>query len=101
MSKSTTTREELIDCITACGYPREFGELVAQELGGEWSMRRMIGYLRGAKPTTMEQIADEMLAILEHRHAIVEKKMSEKAQNTVSQFYNRDRSTDETDPADA
>ena len=62
-------------------------------------MRRMIGYLRGAKPSTMEQVADELLAILSHRQAIVEHKMSEKAQAAVTQFYNREREDEDEETA--
>ena len=54
-------------------------------------MRRMAGYLRGAKPRTMEEIADEMVAILDHRRSIVERKMSEQSQEQLTRFYNRDK----------
>jgi hypothetical protein len=84
-------RRELIAAIEELGFPGEFGEVLAHELGGAWSMRRMIGYLRGACPTSPEQIADEMLAILEQRRAIVERKMGERANAAVTTFYNRPR----------
>ena len=54
-------------------------------------MRRMAGYLRNAHPTSPEQIADEMLAILEARHRWVEQKISQRANDSITAFYNRTR----------
>ncbi len=45
------------------GYPREFALVLAQELRGEKSILRMVGYLNAAKHVSMEEIVDEMLAI--------------------------------------
>ena len=84
-------REQLIDAIEQLGYPGEFGEVIAQELGGEKSMRRMTAYLRGANPHSPEEIADEMLAILQLRHTWVEQKESEHANASITAFYNRER----------
>ena len=84
-------REELVAAIEELGYPGEFGEVIAHELGGEHSMRRMIGYLRGAHPHSPEEIADEMLAILQLRHRWVEQKVSEHANASMTAFYNRER----------
>lgn len=83
--------DELIAAVVELGFPPEFGAALATGLGGEWSMRRMIGYLRGARPRTMEQVADELVAILDQRQAIVEHKLSERAQESVTRFYNRER----------
>ena len=82
--------DELLDAVVELGFPPEFGAALATGLGGEWSMRRMIGYLRGARPRTMEQVADELVAILDQRQAIVEHKMSEHAQESITRFYNRE-----------
>ena len=40
-------------------------------------MSRMIGYLRNAKPQSAEEIADEMLAIMEDRERWTKKKEAE------------------------
>ena len=82
-------REDLIYAIQELGYPPEFGVVIARELGGAKSMRRMTAYLRGARPGSPEEIADEMLAILEQRHTWVQQKMSERANASITQFYNR------------
>lgn len=88
-------RADLIDAIEQLGYPGEFGEVIACQLGGEWSLRRMTSYLRGANPHSPEEIADEMLAILQMRERYVEQKISEHANASITAFYNRER--DESD----
>ena len=93
-ARRETARAELIDAIEQLGYPAEFGEVIAHELGGEKSMRRMTAYLRGADPHSPEQIADEMLAILDQRHRWVEQKIGERANASVTAWYNRDRSAE-------
>lgn len=84
-------RRDLVAAIEELGYPGEFGEVIAHELGGEKSMRRMTSYLRGAQPRSPEEIADEMLAILQQRSSWVEQKMSERANASITAFYNRER----------
>ena len=83
--------QELVDAVVDLGYPEEFAEVLAHELGGEKSMRRMASYIRQAQPTSPEQIADEMLAIVSQRRTWVEKKMSERANDSMTTFYNRPR----------
>ena len=51
--------DELLAAVAELGYPEELGAALAAGLGGEWSMRRMAGYLRGAKPRTIEEIEGE------------------------------------------
>ncbi|MBR0417399.1 MAG: hypothetical protein IJI56_06280 [Firmicutes bacterium] len=63
------------------GYPEEFGILIADSLKGEKSMARMSSYLHQFRPTSAEEITDEMLSILEDNSRWREKKISE--------FYNR------------
>ena len=81
--------DDLLAAVRELGYPEELGAALAAGLGGEWSMKRMAGYLRGARPRSMEEIADEMVAILDHRQSIVERKMGEHAQDSLNAFYNR------------
>jgi len=89
--RKEAARAELVAAIEELGYPEEFGEVIARELGGEKSMRRMTAYLRGANPQSPEEIADEMLAILEQRRRWVEQKVSEHANASITAFYNRPR----------
>lgn len=87
--------QQLLEAVVELGYPEEFGQVLAHELGGEKSMLRMASYLRQAKPTSPEQIADEMLTILSERRRWVEQKISERANASVTAFYNRPREDDE------
>ena len=73
--------EELVETIVRMGYPEEFGVLIADSLKGENSMARMSSYLHQFRPTSAEEITDEMLSILEDNSRWREKKISE--------FYNR------------
>lgn len=56
------------------GYPAQFGKDIAKNLGSEKAMNRMISYLNKANPRSAEDIADEMLAIMEDRKRWREKK---------------------------
>ena len=71
---------ELVESIVRMGYPESFGESIAENLRTEKTMSRMIGYLRHAKPKSAEEIADEMLAIMDDRERWIQKKSA--------QFYN-------------
>ena len=75
-----TAFEEVVEAITDLGYPGEFGAVIAKSLGSVSTMERMAGYLRRMRPTSAEEIADEMLAIIADRDRWVEKKQNE--------FYN-------------
>ena len=72
--------EEVVEAIADLGYPGEFGAVIAKSLGSVSTMERMAGYLRRMRPTSAEEIADEMLAIIADRDRWVEKKQNE--------FYN-------------
>ena len=80
MDERTRIRYELIQTIVKMGYPEEFGAAVTDNLRSEKTMSRMIGYLRHASPRSAEEIADEMLAIMDDRERWIRKKESE--------FYN-------------
>ena len=88
-------RDALVRACEAAGWPQELGDLLASQLGGEASMRRMAAYLQGVRPTSMEEIADEMLAIIEERDRWVERKISEHANAKVTEYYNRPREDNE------
>ena len=83
---------ELARAICDLGYPEEFAQVLASELRGEQSIRRMAAYVRQVQPTSPEQIADELLAITQQREAWVEQKISERANAAITSFYNRPRS---------
>ena len=80
---------QLEDAVVRLGYPEEFAQVLAGELRSEQAMLRLASYIRNARPTSPEQIADEMLTIVSERNRWVEKKMSEHAEATLTAFYNR------------
>ena len=81
MAKSDLCRE-----ILSLGFPREFGDLLAKELGSPRAMGRMTAYLRSAKPHSVEMIVDEMLAISAEAQTWRERKESQKAQAAYSAY---------------
>lgn len=83
-------QRRLMRAMEGLGFPEEFGEVLLGELGGPWSLRRMTSYLRNAQPTRFEQVADELVVILEERRRIVEKISSEEANAGWTAFLNRE-----------
>lgn len=77
MNEREKIREQLIRTVVRMGYPEEFGMVIAENLRTEKTMSRMIGYLKSAKPSSPEEIADEMLAIMEERERWIQKKEAE------------------------
>ena len=84
-------REGLIRAAQRLGLPVEFGELMCSQLRTAHAMERMRAYLVGVRPTRLEEIADEMLAIMEERDRWFEQKRSEEANAAITRFYNRPR----------
>ena len=80
MNERDKTCQELVETIVRMGYPESLGKSIAENLRTEKTMSRMIGYLRHAKPKSAEEIADEMLAIMDDRERWIQKKSA--------QFYN-------------
>lgn len=56
-------RDELVSAIISLGFPGEFGDQIAKQLGSPKAMQRMCSYLNNVKPHSAEIIADEMLSI--------------------------------------
>lgn len=73
------SKNYLISALTSLGYSSEFGELIARQLGSPKAIDRMAAYLSYAKPKTMEEVADEMLAIQSEIETWRGKKASEAA----------------------
>lgn len=77
MKEIELKRKQLISLIVRYGYPVEFGVVLADELQTEKQMKRMIGYLLKGKPTHIEDIVDEMLAIKADFASYKQKKITE------------------------
>lgn len=61
------------------GYPEVFCDEVTKNLNTDWTAQRMIGYLSHYQKLRLEDIADEVLAILNDRNRIIDKKATEEA----------------------
>ena len=82
---------EVYDFMVRRGYPENFAALISMEMNTEFTARRIMGYIRGAGDPSLEEIADEMLAIKSDRDRIRDKHISEHAQDAINKWYNRDR----------
>lgn len=56
------------------GYPEPFCDEITRNLNTDWTAQRMIGYLSHYQKLRLEDVADEVLAILSDRNRIMEKK---------------------------
>lgn len=77
-------RNALARSLTKLGYPEEFADLLAGELGSPKAIERLDSYLNLARPGNPEMIIDEMLAIKSEIEAWREKKESRDAQAAYS-----------------
>lgn len=76
----TRARDRLASALLALGYPEELADVLARQLGSPKAIDRMASYVHMARPTSMEMLADEMLAICADVDAWREKKSSLDAQ---------------------
>ncbi len=76
----TEAKNRLIGAVSSLGFPPEFGEVMARQLGSPKAIDRMTAYVYRARPETEEMLVDEMLAICEEINAWREKKASREAQ---------------------
>lgn len=77
MKPRTALSMELYRMMLDLGYPEGFAEQVSLNLNTDWTAKRMIGYLRHYRKLPLEEVADEMLAILSDRNQIMQKKECE------------------------
>lgn len=56
-------RDGLAAAVSSLGYPEEFADLLARELGSPKAIDRMVAWISYEKPGNIELIVDEMLAI--------------------------------------
>lgn len=71
------------------GYPKEFcAEIAYKNMNTDYTATRMLGYLYRVTNPRIEDLVDEMLAILSDRDAIIQKKEMEQAQAVLNDIYN-------------
>lgn len=83
--------------VSAMGYSPEFGTALAAGLGTERAMGKMLHYLTHADMPSMEEIADEMVAICDDRSFWCEKKEAEFYQNKYNEMLWQSKFEDDED----
>ncbi len=80
---------ELYRLLLSRGYPKEFcTEIAYKNMNTDYTATRMIGYLYRVTNPRIEDLVDEMLAILSDRDEIMRKKEMEHAQAVLNDIYN-------------
>lgn len=95
MKPRTPKSMELYHTLLNRGYPAEFCEQISLNLNTDWTAQRMLGYLSHYKKLPMEEIADEMLAILSDRNRIMQKHELENTNVRWNKFLNQGRGKQE------
>ena len=79
---------ELYKVLLDRGYPKEFcAEIAFKNMNTDYTATRMLGYLYRVSDPRIEDLVDEMLAILSDRDAIIQKKEMEHAQAVINEIY--------------
>jgi hypothetical protein len=79
---------ELYSMMLRKGYPEPFCDEVTKNLNTDWTAQRMMGYLSHYKKLRLEDVADEMLAILSDRNRIMQKKEMESSNARWNTYLN-------------
>lgn len=80
--------DELYKVLLDRGYPKEFcAEIAYKNMNTDYTDTRMLGYLYRVSDPRIEDLVDEMLAILSDRDAIIQKKEMEHAQAVINEIY--------------
>ena len=80
--------DELYRLLLSKGYPKEFcAEIAYKNMNTDYTATRMLGYLYRVSNPRVEDLVDEMLAILSDRQQIIQKKEMEQAQAVMNDVY--------------
>ena len=80
--------DELYQVLLDRGYPKKFcAEVAYKNMNTDYTATRMLGYLYRVSEPRIEDLVDEMLAILSDRDAIIRKKEMEHAQAVTNEMY--------------
>ena len=84
--------DELYKVLLDRGYPKKFCvEVAYKNMNTDYTATRMLGYLYRVSEPRIEDLVDEMFAILSDRDAIIRKKEMEHAQAVMNEmYYNKD-----------
>lgn len=86
MKPKTEKSMELYHILLNRGYPEQFCDQVTKNLNTDWTAQRMIGYLSHYQQLPIEEIVDEMLAILSDRNRIMQKKELERVNASWNEY---------------
>ena len=79
---------ELYKILLSKGYPKELcAEIAYKNMNTDYTATRLLGYLYRISNPRIEDLIDEMLAILSDRNAIIQKKELEQAQSVINDVY--------------
>ena len=81
-------RDRLAGTIKSLGFPEEFADLLAKQLGSPKAIDRMTDWLYHVRPRSVEMVVDEMLAICSDIEAWKKKKESQEAQWGYTRWLN-------------
>ena len=80
--------DELYKILLSKGYPKELcAEIAYKNMNTDYTATRMLGYLYRISNPRIEDLIDEMLAILSDRNAIIQKKELEQVQSVINDVY--------------
>ena len=82
-------------------YPEQFcREIAYKNMNTDYTATRMLGYLYRMTDPRLEDLVDEMLAILSDRDRLIQKKEAERAQAAVSEIYRNGLGTEPAEDED-
>lgn len=80
--------DELYELLLNRGYPKEFcAEIAYKNMNTDYTATRMLGYLYRVSDPRIEDLIDEMIAILSDREQIIRKKEAEHALEVINDIY--------------
>ena len=80
--------DELYKVLITKGYPKELcAEIAYKNLNTDYTATRMLGYLYRYTEPRIEDVIDEMIAILSDWEEIIKKKEMEQAQAVINEIY--------------
>ncbi len=91
MKAKSEVSKELYQMMLDRGYQERFCDLVTQNLNTDFTAQRMIYYLSHYSSLPEGEIVDEMLAILDDRNRIMQKKQLEHSNAVYNEYLNRRR----------
>ncbi|MFR5322053.1 MAG: hypothetical protein ACLTGQ_12430 [Mediterraneibacter gnavus] len=84
----TERTDELYKVLLTKGYPKELcAEIAYKNLNTDYTATRMLGYLYRYTEPRLEDVIDEMIAILSDREEFRKKKEMERTQAAINEIY--------------